>query len=659
MAVMYDKQQRRGTWSAKTKSVTFTGCWTCRSRKVKCDERQRNGCGVCERLGLACAGYGVSLSWVTGRTQQLQGQRRRRIKPDPIPLPILSDQQISTTLSSIDAVFAPSGTITDGPFAVFQAYEPIIEKQSLVEPVPLITVDIETQVCGHPPAQDEVREDADLDNLDTPWETLDTPQPTTTAGYLDTKELHSPELSSEVGAPTVTTYTEWDSNHVPASGSPRPELLRAEISQELEDPGASSSSPHLGLSIPLSRDAQTSMLLHHYVNHVAELLQPVLHPKNPWRTTYFPFALAGRTELALCQEGATPSTFASTALFHGLVSAAAFHLRNATNGSTEFHQLGLQHRIKALRALNATVVSPDDPLPHTIYLTAMLSLVTIDTVTGEDSDYPIHLEACRQLQEQPRYYSTLEDSSRQVNSIFRILSLLARTTAPVKPRPCPPGGPALDLQWFDDGERSIEYIYGITPALGSLLQRTCEIAEYLEFYRDLEEQPPAALVMACHDVRDELSAWAIDSEPFRLIQSRARTMLEIARCQARAFHGAVLIFYHRIVQSHTALRHEVDIDSEVRAICENLTVAEDLKDAYMGGVKRIAPMSWPAFIAACEATDRRGWIEWWERVQGYRLGNLARQWRIIQELWSVMDANETVTNWKDALRRTGERVLPI
>lgn len=41
---------------------TFTGCWTCRSRKVKCDLR-RPHCERCEKSGLVCGGYDIKLRW--------------------------------------------------------------------------------------------------------------------------------------------------------------------------------------------------------------------------------------------------------------------------------------------------------------------------------------------------------------------------------------------------------------------------------------------------------------------------------------------------------------------------------------------------------------------------------------------------------------------
>lgn len=48
--------------TSKPRVKTFTGCWTCRSRKVKCD-LQRPGCKRCERSGLTCGGYEVKLRW--------------------------------------------------------------------------------------------------------------------------------------------------------------------------------------------------------------------------------------------------------------------------------------------------------------------------------------------------------------------------------------------------------------------------------------------------------------------------------------------------------------------------------------------------------------------------------------------------------------------
>ncbi|KAE8422907.1 fungal-specific transcription factor domain-containing protein [Aspergillus pseudocaelatus] len=48
----------------KHRYTTFAGCWTCKARKVKCDENPL-GCASCLRLGLTCGGYDIQLQWIS------------------------------------------------------------------------------------------------------------------------------------------------------------------------------------------------------------------------------------------------------------------------------------------------------------------------------------------------------------------------------------------------------------------------------------------------------------------------------------------------------------------------------------------------------------------------------------------------------------------
>lgn len=47
----------------KRKSKTFTGCFTCRSRKIRCD-LHRPFCLNCKKGGLECSGYSINLRWL-------------------------------------------------------------------------------------------------------------------------------------------------------------------------------------------------------------------------------------------------------------------------------------------------------------------------------------------------------------------------------------------------------------------------------------------------------------------------------------------------------------------------------------------------------------------------------------------------------------------
>lgn len=58
--------KRQSSAGGKAKEVrrvkTFTGCWTCRSRKVKCDLGKPT-CQRCDKSGLECGGYDIKLRW--------------------------------------------------------------------------------------------------------------------------------------------------------------------------------------------------------------------------------------------------------------------------------------------------------------------------------------------------------------------------------------------------------------------------------------------------------------------------------------------------------------------------------------------------------------------------------------------------------------------
>lgn len=50
---------------AKKITRSRTGCWTCRERRKKCDEK-RPSCTPCIRKSLKCSGYGPRLKWGNG-----------------------------------------------------------------------------------------------------------------------------------------------------------------------------------------------------------------------------------------------------------------------------------------------------------------------------------------------------------------------------------------------------------------------------------------------------------------------------------------------------------------------------------------------------------------------------------------------------------------
>ncbi|ODV64415.1 Arg81p ASCRUDRAFT_68392 [Ascoidea rubescens DSM 1968] len=54
------------------RTKTFTGCWTCRKRKVKCDGGKPS-CQVCQKSNKPCDGYDIKLCWLTPLKYDRQG----------------------------------------------------------------------------------------------------------------------------------------------------------------------------------------------------------------------------------------------------------------------------------------------------------------------------------------------------------------------------------------------------------------------------------------------------------------------------------------------------------------------------------------------------------------------------------------------------------
>lgn len=60
--VQESKERSESTETKQKRSKTFTGCFTCRSRKIRCDLKKPH-CRNCTKTGLLCAGYDIKLRW--------------------------------------------------------------------------------------------------------------------------------------------------------------------------------------------------------------------------------------------------------------------------------------------------------------------------------------------------------------------------------------------------------------------------------------------------------------------------------------------------------------------------------------------------------------------------------------------------------------------
>ncbi|KIW34969.1 uncharacterized protein PV07_01698 [Cladophialophora immunda] len=341
---------------------TFSGCWTCRDRHVKCDEK-RPYCARCIKGGFQCQGYGIKLVWVDPDSQERE-QNIRRV----IGAPTVYDDgsnfmrvDVHGALEEIESL-SPGGAacLSSGPFSVFPVQRP---GTGLVEPSqPLALPNRERRDSASSPT-DRTQEDLNDNADDLMLETVISPS---------TVYPRTPSYAPD-------TPTQWPSS--PAL----PLTIR-----------------HLDL---LPRPAEQRDLIHHWTNFVCWHLVPVDRPDNPFRSVFTPMALAGL---------ASPSNQSNgqIALFHALCATSAFSRGQLLNGDSKNLTLAMKHYNLAIMHLRHSLVNLKDTdhdlgqvhLQRGSILATITMFSAMDMITGRASEWRTHLQGGAS------WLSTIEES---------------------------------------------------------------------------------------------------------------------------------------------------------------------------------------------------------------------------------------------------------
>ena len=282
-------------------------------------------------------------------------------------------------------------------------------------------------------------------------------------------------------------------------------------------------------------------------------------------------------------------------------------------------------------------------------------LIYFQIIDGGVTDHWIHLEAARSLQKSRKKLSLTSRQTQQLNTICSMLCLFAQTAIyNHSPLPWQPNVLAADEGMQDGFPVCVEFLYGTTSALTVAMFKTLRLSQCLNFYGN---QPlPEALLEACEDLHDELLSWSIETECFSTIETTDVNMMEMMRAQAVAFYNSTLIYYYRSIQKC----HRRDLQKEQHEVLAAMNLVEDIKAAARDQRYWAAPVTWPAFVASCEAIDldRDAWAKWWDRTQHYRMSNYVKQKSIIDSIWARLDSHST-TDWREILSSMGVRVIPV
>lgn len=323
---------------------TFTGCWTCRQRHVKCDE-QRPICKRCVTGNFACQGYSTRLRWLTP-TNEREPKKLGRTRPLVEAGPSVG---IDAPRGSSAPAFGASGKCL------------VPKRRRRVDPAGRPGVTRATdQACqdvqqAEVPGVDIIEHTEGINTMHNPvlvdGMLSDTTIPIYNNGAIDLEQdyqdcslwpmIHGSSWSPRVGHLPFNWYT--DSQQPSNNGSALP------------GPFGDLSIPRMGspmkpFEVP-SAAARERELISHWVTTLADKLVPFRNPANSFLTVVSPMVLEG-SRIARTQSTCT------VALFHAVCAISAAHQANlrgspSEDGLINYHkQLSFQHLMNNMDRTN-------------------------------------------------------------------------------------------------------------------------------------------------------------------------------------------------------------------------------------------------------------------------------------------------------------------
>ncbi|XEV04664.1 hypothetical protein FSHL1_009951 [Fusarium sambucinum] len=639
------------------RAMTFTGCWTCKARKIACDKRP-TACKNCEKRGVTCGGYDIKLQWVSDSFAEARTssgyQGRRALKLDQSS-PVHESETIDMFLSHIDLDTQKGLSSRQGPFSVFSVWGTSVPEMDMLH---TITASSPTTTISQ---HDELLYYNQLEPFIEDHFSCQLPQSAIPNLYFD-MELLLP--SEPTGSPfelfsgvESTSTSKSLINQVPATKRPlnqqssiaeadfeKTNSKETSVVKTIITPFSFEYRPAQNIYTGIFKDSEIAFLMSHYDTHVASLLMPVSHSENPFRRLYLSTAIEGM--MYHDSSVTTSKGMAYIALYQSLLSSASFHRWNCDQRQIMHRETGAKYHYRAIQSLKNAVSEAGSVANYQILMMAILSLVTISVLSGEGEELRLHIEAATQLRNARRRWKIMSRPSQQLNQFGAFLALISRTML-FKPS---------SLPWHDSNEQATaaedeaiqssacyEYIYGIKPSIAVAINRACRLAEHLLRVREEgEQQMPDTLLEGCEELGDMLESWRLEEESLTPISSDDDLGVLIFTHQAKAWHAAALIYYYTRIQG----AQPTDLMQEVTSVAEHMYAMEDIKSRL--GVSTqgtpMAPITWPAFVASCNA-----------------LGDM-RQWSVVQRIWEILDIAKNTgdqSDWTKAYDEVGICILAV
>ncbi|KAJ5949300.1 hypothetical protein N7454_000884 [Penicillium verhagenii] len=587
----------------KSRTKTFTGCWTCRARRVKCDEEQPH-CRRCRLSGWQCQGYGMRLGW-----PQTPGSRshRRQLKPGaPQSTVDLSSAAVTALLAELDESSGDGSAQQRGPFSVFSASDCAVKA-----PGPSNGIDSEissspVNVSRDDPARMEFI--SGLPNSNTliistskygegaksPSESvqdacshaLPSPSPLTRE-----KSLSPVPLEHANGA----CYETYDTALAPSN--PRRTILDCNRDTKSEHKGSSVpyTLPPISSFHPRQLPRPETELIHHWVVFMSGNMLLIDTPDNPCRTVFMPLALKGFED---------PSTDSNIhlSIFHAICASSAFslfHLRR----DRQYQSIAMHHDQLALRHLRENLQRAkrlDEPT-----LAAVLTCITAEAMSGRRSRWRAHVAGGLGLLENEMHDGWIRSptASRLLQSYISLSSLcnLPMSTQLMSLLDGPP-----ELQHY------LERSHGVTTPL-------------IKFLTRIQALMDSGAVITTEEL-DQLEVQLYLNFPS--LSAPDAPGSDIIQHALNSFYYASIIFFRRTLR-HAAL-------SEVQDIVEKAVQELEAVDTLTHNKKGGCAYNWASFVVAaeCQKPDLQArMMACWNRKTRHGIQTITILSETLKALW--------------------------
>jgi hypothetical protein len=394
------------------------------------------------------------------------------------------------------------------------------------------------------------------------------------------------------------------------------------------------------------------LLFHHYVSHVAVIMMPYEHARNPWKL-YYPAIAQGRN---------FPD---QTALYHAVLSQAAFNISHLRAHDDAMSTAGSLHYAAAMRQI--VFVIGDKVNDFGSLLASIMTLVFAEIYRGESQKWRHHLQGAWQLFNSFRACEPWKVTDFVCVSIqsLNIISIISETSDIMGSRGAGgkvsynEGSGALDaiLPTFDFG-----FTIGASPGILRCIARINEFRKAGELFCDgntelFLEETLSQLNVCLRETLD--TAPQACQHPELNGEDEITTDLRSSYAQRVSFVYATYIYLYRTVLNVPPQT----VKNYVSKIFDNISTFYVCSQGNFS--------IWPAFMAAVEAvkdadiTTAREWLAW---ATSFGLGNRASVRKIIEEVWERRESQSRLSGisrgmvsieWRDVMQELNYDVLLV